>query len=258
MRNLLLLLLLANVLYFVWGRFVGDSREQGVAIVDESQLGPRLQLADALPPEVESNGDELPAEDAPLGDAPANDKPAVDAPADDAQTNGAPGANKRTELAAMVGRSCVSIGPFRDAVDAEAALSEIQAEGMRASLRTTQGEVFVGHWVQIRDIPDRKTADEMLAKLKDGGLAEAHMVRTDDEGIKISLGLFGDMSGAERTELQAESMGLPAEITQRVRPATVSYVDIGLPPGRGAGSMIEKYGEDRVLLRRAATCPRSS
>ena len=65
------------------------------------------------------------------------------------------------------------------------------------------------------------------------------------------------MSRAERVELQAKSLELPADITSRMREGTVFFVDIGLPPGKGAGSMIEIYGEDRVLLRDAATCPQS-
>ena len=80
---------------------------------------------------------------------------------------------------------------------------------------------------------------------------------TEDEGLKISLGLFGEMSRAERVELQAKSLDLAADITQRMRQGTVYFIDIGLPPGKGAGDMIAKYGEDRVLLRDAATCPRS-
>jgi len=65
------------------------------------------------------------------------------------------------------------------------------------------------------------------------------------------------MSRAERVELQAKSLNLAADITPRMREGTVFYVDIGLPPGKGAGNMMEKYGEERVLLRDAATCPRS-
>jgi hypothetical protein len=77
----------------------------------------------------------------------------------------------------------------------------------------------------------------------------------DDESgqYKISLGLFGEMSRAEKIELQAKSLGLPADITPRMREATVYYVDIGLPPGRGAGALIENYGEERVFLREKAT-----
>ena len=71
----------------------------------------------------------------------------------------------------------------------------------------------------------------------------------------ISLGLFSDIERAERIELQANSLDLPATITPRMQDAMIYYVDVGLPPGRGAGAMIEQYGEDRVLLRSEATCP---
>ena len=40
MKNLLLLLLLANILYFVWGLFVDRPVETGVSIVNESEMGP--------------------------------------------------------------------------------------------------------------------------------------------------------------------------------------------------------------------------
>jgi hypothetical protein len=66
------------------------------------------------------------------------------------------------------------------------------------------------------------------------------------------------MSRAERVELQAKSLDLPADVTPRMRQGTVFFVDIGLPPGKGAGNMIAEYGEDRVLLRDAATCPHTN
>ena len=45
MRNLLLLLLLANLLYFFWGLFRNEPPEFGVATVDESELGPPLDVS---------------------------------------------------------------------------------------------------------------------------------------------------------------------------------------------------------------------
>jgi hypothetical protein len=129
---------------------------------------------------------------------------------------------------------------------------------MRATVRSTEGQVFVGHWVQIRDIPDRQTGNQMIDRLVAGGLTDAYLVPTDDEGLKISLGLFGEMSRAERVELQAESLDMAAEISPRTREETVYFVDIALPPGRGAGAMIERFGEDKVLLRAQATCPGSA
>ena len=228
MRNLLLLLLLANILYFVWGLFVEEPAETGVAVVDESDLGPPLAVSRNTVAEAATS------------------------------VGAVLGSGKPSDLAAVVGRSCVTIGPFKTNADADGALAEYEREGMRASVRTTQGEVFIGNWVQIRNIPDRETGNAMLEKLKAGGLGDAYLVPTDDEGLKISLGLFGEMSRAERIELQAKSLDLPADIMPRTREATVFFVDIALPPGKGAGAIIEKYGEEKVLLRNSATCPRSS
>ena len=72
---------------------------------------------------------------------------------------------------------------------------------------------------------------------------------------KLLLAERGDVERAERIELQARSMDLPADISPRTREGTLFFVDIGLPPGKGAGAIVEKYGEDMVALRDAATCP---
>lgn len=222
-----MLLVLANILYFMWGRYVDEPDQTGVVVVDEADLGPPL--------DVSSIG---------VADAVSG-------------VGAVPGSAKPSDLSAVVGRSCVTIGPFRSNAEADGALAEYESEGMRASVRTTQGEVFVGHWVQIRNIPDQATGNAMLETLRAGGLGDAYIVPTEDEGLKISLGLFGEMSRAEKVELQAKSLELPADITPRTREDTVFYLDIGLPPGRGANAMMEKYGEDKVLLREQATCPRT-
>lgn len=224
MRNILLALVLANILYFLWGLFVEEAEEYGVAVVDETDLGPPLDMAEGPVQAATSVGAVL-------------------------------GSGRPSDLAAVVGRSCVTVGPFKEGPDASTALGDFEADGMRANIRTTDGQVFVGHWVQIRNIPDRATGNTMIEKLKGGGLGDAYLVETEDEGLKISLGLFGEMPRAERIELQAKSLDLPADISPRMRDATVFFVDIGLPPGRGAGSIIEQYGEDKVLLRDQATCP---
>jgi len=165
------------------------------------------------------------------------------------------GLGEPSDLEAVVGRSCVTIGPFKVSGDADSAALEYGNEGMRTVMRSEQGQIFVGHWVQIRNVADEATAKDMLEKLIAGGLNDAYLVRTEDEGLKISLGLFGDIDGAEKIELQARSLDLPADISPRMREGTVFFVDIGLPPGKGAGAIVEKYGEELVAMRDAATCP---
>lgn len=224
MKNILLALVLANVLYFVWGLISTDEAERGVALVEESDLGPPLNVSDV------SEGHSVVSVDASLGGAPST-------------------------LQAVVGRSCVTLGPFRDSTDADSAVLIYSSEGMQTALRPTRAEVFVGHWVQIRNIDNESSAKAILEQLTAGGLGDAYLDRTGDDGLKISLGLFGDVERAERIELQARSLDLPAEIIPSVSERDVVFVDIGLPPGKGAGAIIEKYGADRVLLRDAATCP---
>jgi hypothetical protein len=225
MKNLLLLLVLANVLYFMWGMFTTEEPQPGVAVVDESDLGPPLQVS------LGQGGDAVASAGAVLG------------------------LGEPSDLEAVVGRSCVTIGPFKVSGDADSAVLEYGNEGMRTAMRSEQGQIFVGHWVQIRDVADEATAKGMLEKLIAGGLNDAYLVRTEDEGLKISLGLFGDIEGAEKIELQAKSLDLPADISPRMREGTVFFVDIGLPPGKGAGAIAEKYGEELVAMRDAATCP---
>lgn len=228
MKNILMMLVLANILYFMWGMFVDEPEANGVVVVNVADLGPPLNVSSMVVAEAA------------------------------ASVGAVLGSGKPSDLAALVGRSCVTLGPFRTNTEATDALADYESEGMRAAVRSTKGQVFIGHWVQIRNIPDRTVGNQILDQLREGGLGEAYLVPTDEEGLKISLGLFGERSRAERVELQARSLDLEPDITPRMREDTVFFVDIGLPPGRGAGSMTEKYGEERVLLRDKATCPKAN
>lgn len=225
MKNLLLILLLANILYFMWGYFVDEESEPGVAFVEESDLGPPLDVS------VGWDSDSIVSVGAVLG------------------------SEESSALEALFGHSCVTIGPFKENANADLAALEYANEGMRSVLRPTRAQVFVGHWVWIRNIENEIAADTVLQQLKDGGLNDVYLDRSDPADLKISLGLFGAEAGAEKIELQARSLDLPAEIIPSSKERDVFFVDIELPPGKGAGAMIEKHGQERVLTREAATCP---
>ena len=223
MRNILMLLVLANVLYFLWDRFVEVPDQPGVVIVDESELGPPLAVSKTTVAEAATS------------------------------VGAVLGSGNPTDLAAVVGRSCVSVF-FRTENDANGAISTYEAEGMRTGLRGTRAQVFVGHWVLIRNIENRIAGNAMVEKLHNGGIADAYLTK-DDESYLISIGLFGEMPGAEEYERRVKELELPVEIIQRMTEQNVFYVDISLPPGKGAGAIVEKYGEERVLLREQANCP---
>ena len=225
MKNLLLVLLLANILYFLWGMFGTEEPTPGVVIVDESELGPPLEVT------AQQDSDAITSVGAVLG-------------------SGEP-----SDLEAVVGRSCVSIGPFKVRSDADSGVLEYNVDGMKAAIRQERGQVFIGHSVQVQSVASREEGREMLATLADEGLSDAFIIGNDEDGYAIALGIFGNLENAERVELQAESAGFEVEVTPRMQEQDVYFVDIGLPPGKGAGAIVERYGEDRVALREAATCP---
>jgi hypothetical protein len=225
MKNLLLILILANVLYFMWGMFATEDTKPGIAVVQEADLGPALEVTAGQDNEsITSVGAVL-------------------------------GSGEPSDLEAVVGRSCVTIGPLKHADDADSAVLEYRNEGMQAALRKTKGQVFVGHSVQIPNISTRDDGRGIVANLGEEGLGDAYIVGNDEDGYAIALGLFGNAENAERVELQAGAAGYEVEISQVWRDGDIFFVDIGLPPGKGAGAIVEKYGEEIVALREAATCP---
>jgi len=225
MKNLLLLLILLNILYLMWGLFAGESQRPGVVVVEETELGPPLDVTAG------------------------QDDTSI------ASVGAVLGAGDPSDLEAVVGRSCASIGPFWDRSDADTAALEYGNEGMRTSLRTGKAQKFIGHSVQVANVENRAAGREMVRKLEQQGLENPFIVGNDDVGYAIALGIFTEAANAEKVELQARSAGFDVEITPMIRDRDAFWVDLALPPGRGAGAIVEKYGEDRVALRDAATCP---
>ena len=140
MKNLLLLLILANVLYFMWGRYAAQDPQPGVAVVSESDLGPPLEVLAARDNEaITSVGAVL-------------------------------GSGDPSDLAAVVGRACVTIGPFSVRSDADTALLEYAAQGMQTAVRPMQTEVFIGQSVQVTSVESRAAGRAMVRELESRGL----------------------------------------------------------------------------------------
>ena len=225
MKNLLLLLILANVFYLMWGMFSTEDAEPGIAVVEEADLGPALEVTTG------QVGESVASVGAVLG-------------------SGEPSA-----LEAVVGRSCVTIGPFKVSGEADSAVLEYGNEGMNTALRKARGQIFVGHSVQIENVATRADGRDIVGKLTEQGLGDAFVVGNDEDGYAIALGIFGNAENAEKVELQAGAAGFEVVISPMTRDGDIFFVDIGLPPGKGAGAIVEKFGEERVALRELATCP---
>lgn len=229
MRNLFLMLLTANVLFFAWQHFVYQP-DAGVTLVDTDDLGERVPLV---------------SDDA--AGTPQSDVVAVDTmPEQPAKT-----------LPAAIGRACISVGPFSKVDEADSELASLLNQGYNVAERAAQGSVFQGHWVYVDNIASRKQARALLKKLQDGGIKEAILMADAPGEDIISLGMFSALSGAERIELQAKSLGVEARMVERRKEATVFWLDIKLQEGQAGSALVDSYGGDKVRLGASATCPAS-
>ncbi|MEM7612307.1 MAG: hypothetical protein AAF270_11540 [Pseudomonadota bacterium] len=229
MRNLFFVLIVANVLYFAWQNWVRDGQQEGVVVVDRESLGEPLPVV---------------RDDAPR-DTQTQDIAAVD--------------NEPARVAkaviATLGRTCLSVGPFTEVDEATAELKALKANGVEVAQRAAQGSVFIGHWVYVDNIPTRSQARGLLNRLQTGGIKEAYLIAGNRGEDVISLGIFSGREGAERTELQAKSIGVEAQMDNRYRQATVFWLDVRLKEGELGSQFVDDYGQNRVVLGTEATCP---
>ncbi len=252
MRNLVLLLALANVVFFAWNQWVAEPPSDGATRFRASDLGPTLELASepsggAAVGEV---GDEAGMVGQPLvppaGAAPDDAFPA------DRQAAPAPDRQAATPVADV----CISVGPFGSAETGEEVLARVRDLGGEAGLRSATEDLFLGHWVQIRNISSREEANRQVAVLQEAGFEDAYPMPEDDGERTISLGLFSDEERAERLQRQAAELGLDAEVVPQTREATAWWVDARLDPEQDPGSFASVLGVDNLVTGADAVCPR--
>ena len=224
MKNFVLLLLLANVLFLVWQFSTKPGAEPGVVVVSES--GPGNAVTGGVPTRINSP----------------------------ASVGAVLGEGQTTEIAAAVGRVCVSIGPYQDLAAAATARGYFEEAGIPATVREDVSQAFVGYWVQVRNIPDVDTERANLEVLRTARLGEAYAYEGDD-GMNISIGVFEQMSRAETVKQQVEQLGLFPDISQRYRSVSAYFVDAGLPAGTAIDDLSRRFGEKMILQGNNAACP---
>jgi hypothetical protein len=192
-RVLFLLLLLANLLFLAWTRWVvpppaGASRATRQA---STPLRPiRLQHeADAVGGVAGGSG------------------------------VGADGAN-------LAAASCVSVGPFLEQAQADAASSSLQRLGFTARMRAATDEVRVGHWVRVPDLATPADATNTLAALQAAGLNDAYVITDEGPGNVVSVGVFADPRRAAEVAETVARAGFTPQTTERMRTLDVFWLDV--------------------------------
>ena len=250
-KSIVVCLVLANVGYFLWARGIAKTPE----VPAQAAPATTLKLAAELPEAARK-----PAADAGgaggggtlTGGGDGTDAPRAEAGAGSA-TGGATGGG--TALLTNVKR-CISVGPFRDVSEAARAATTLRGGGYDPRQRVADGDIWAGVWVYLPLPASRATGDQILAKLKAGGIDDALEMPGPNEGSVISLGLYSESKRAQARVAQVQALGFNPGIADRKRTGNVYWIDIDLKSTDNLLNPADLQGEaGRIVRLEVKGCP---
>jgi hypothetical protein len=256
MRNLFLVLLLANLAFAAWHAWfaqparpthVVDPNVPGITLVKElSDDAAALSGAEAqssttsgaesrrtMPLQTDNGGGvaaaaasgEAVQED--TGSARERSDVAVRAENQSARSDST-AAGSTGSSGVLAGTRCTSVGPFRELAQAATAAATLRTAGYQPTQRVAEGDIWIGYWVYIDAIPTVALANEILAKVRSDGVTDSYVIPNSDSGNLVSLGVFSEISGVSRRREQVRALGYEPKVVDRTRRATVYWVDVVL------------------------------
>lgn len=235
MRNLFLVLVLANLAFAAWHTWYAPLSP---VLHAEDPTLPGITLVSEVPADLHSAGSVSDAQLEPVANAAAPEEPSASpeivaaAPAPVV----VPPPPRDTAAAApnadtAAGR-CTTIGPFRELSQAATAAATLRTAGFEPQQRVAEGDIWIGYWVYIQAIPSVDEANKILAKVRESGIADSYVIPNSDSGNLVSLGVFGEISGVGRRRDEVRALGFEPHVVDRTRRATVYWVDVTLGSGQ--------------------------
>ncbi len=252
MRNLFLVLVLANLALAAWAAWFAPAERAGRS-ADEGL--PSITLVSEVPADLRSSGvvsdaagAEAPAPESIEGEASvapvAADEPVAEVDLAGPPPVPAPAEPEAAVETAAVAARCTSVGPFRELSQAASAAAALRTAGYQPLQRVAEGDIWIGYWVYIQAIATEAEADAILTRVRAEGIADSYVIPNSDSGHLVSLGVFSEISGVGRRRDQVRALGFEPQVVDRTRRATVYWIDVTLaedqtldfdalqPPGR--------------------------
>jgi len=239
LKSLVVCLVLANVGYFLWARGIATTGDAPAPAAPMPTLRLRSESAGTEGAAAGSTATTTTAATA-AGGANAGTSDGASGP----ETGGGAKAGLLTNV-----KRCISVGPFRDVSEAAHAATTLRTAGYDPRQRVAEGDVWAGVWVYLPLPPARSNADQLLAKLKAGGIDDALEMPGPNEGSVISLGLYSEPKRAQARVAQAQALGFNPGIADRKRTGNVYWIDIDLKPTESLLNPADLQGESGHIVR---------
>jgi hypothetical protein len=281
LKSFVVCLVLANVVYFLWARGIAKTPEAPAPVMPASTLklaseSPGAQRA-AGPAAGSGAGNTL-AGSTGGGSSAAGSMVAGTATAGTAAGGTTPGsvgagsgvtgsslgtdgpsgeAGDSAKLGLLTNvKRCISVGPFRDVSEAAHAATTLRGGGYDPRQRVADGDVWAGVWVYLPLPASHAAGDQILAKLKAGGIDDALEMPGPNEGSVISLGLYGEPKRAQARVAQVQALGFNPGIADRKRTGDVYWIDIDLKPTDSLLNPADLQSEGgRIVRLQVKGCP---
>jgi hypothetical protein len=238
MRTLSLLLILCNALFLVWSQLID---------VNINPLD-RTPTARAAPPPRIVLAREVRQDTAPTA-APAPAHTSTPSPL-------APPTTTAAAATPTASHGCTSVGPFANLSEASQAQAALSAAGFSPRQRLEQGELWVGYWVSVQNLPNRDAAEEALQRLTEAGIADVYVMPGSDPANVLSLGVFTDFQRAQRRVEEARGLGLQPQIDDRKRAGSVYWIDADLAEaGQAIDTSIFQTDPRKIMRLELRACP---
>lgn len=222
MRALFLVLLLANILFFAWTRWVAPPSSASGYPTPSSADSHAIRLLREPPAAGQQSGTVLGVGSIGPGEA----------------------------------ATCVSGGPYAERATAEQAAAKLDGLGFTSRLRASHEEVWVGQWVRIENLATAEDAENALAALKAAGMSDAYLLADQPSGNVVSLGVFSDAGRSAQAIAIARQAGFTPIAEDRYKAQDVYWLDVDRDTNAGLPGleMFRVQGDQgaRIELR---ACP---
>lgn len=232
MRTVFLILVIVNVVAFIWFGWLRSPTQAPVHATPLPQVQPLKLIADLTPAERQS-----------LADTAAS----VSTPA------------STSTLAAnhASGESCASYGPFLDIHAVQTGAERLQKDGANVTQRMVPGKVRLGYWVYLPPFGSQREADAAAKLLRARGVKDIYVVTSEANRNAISLGVYSDRYGALAHQKKIRAMGYRPLLTERFRDSPHYWLDVRaaasrLPP---ASTFADLDGGDVSIGRDTCDAP---
>ncbi len=223
MKQLFLVLLVINVLFFMWWQF-DDSNETEVnqsqivndgsrSLVLLSEADEKNNIASESTESVKTTPEVVVSE---VEEVVIYD---VEMPASEVVLQ----SDNKSLLAEK--SVCYTIGFVADQNKAKEVMSELMQLGIKVNQRITQMPVLIGYRVYIPPLASVEEAREMLQKLKRQGIKDSVIIRQGEYENGISLGVFSKKDGAKRHQDAMAKKGFSAKMVERYRDGEQYWFD---------------------------------